>query len=95
MAKTNEDAIIDDDGILDAQAAARFIGVALSSLAKMRCLGGSPMFIKAGRKVLYRRSDLITWLNTRRVSNTAEAALSVPRRLTPSSPSRDTKVGER
>jgi len=70
-----------DDRILDAQEAARFIGVAVATLAKMRCVGGSPAFIKAGRKVVYRRSDLIAWLDARRVRNTTEAA-NVPRRLT-------------
>jgi hypothetical protein len=73
---------IDDNTLLDAPAAARFVGVAVATLAKMRCAGGSPIFIKAGRKVLYRRSDLIAWLNARRVRNTTEAAYTVPRRLT-------------
>ena len=67
--------------VLDAKEAARLIGVAVSTLAKMRCLGGSPAFVKAGRKVLYRRGDLIEWLAARRVRNTTEAA-SLPRRLT-------------
>jgi hypothetical protein len=71
----------DDDKILDSAAAAKFTGVAVATLAKMRCMGGSPPFIKAGRKVLYRRSDLNEWLDARRVSNTSEAAQSVPSRL--------------
>ena len=71
----------DDKQILDAKAAARFLGIAVATLAKMRCKGGSPAFIKAGRKVLYLKQDLISWQNARRVSNTTEA-LSVPRRLT-------------
>src|SRR3974390_2064984 len=74
--------MIDDDLICGAPAAARFIGLAISTLAKLRCQGGSPVFIKAGRKILYRRRDLITWLNTRRVRNTGEASQSLPRRLT-------------
>jgi hypothetical protein len=82
MTKNHEQILADDHVMLDAQAAARFTGVAVSTLAKMRCLGGSPMFVKAGRKVLYKRSDLIEWLNTRRVRNTTEAALSLPPRLT-------------
>jgi hypothetical protein len=35
-----------------------------------------------GRRVVYRRSDVIAWLDARRVKNTSEAAHSVPRRLT-------------
>ena len=75
---------IDDDAMLDAKAAERLIGLRKATLAKMRWMGGGPMFIKAGRKVLYRRSDLIAWLNSRRVNNTTEAAHSLPRRLTDS-----------
>lgn len=71
----------ESDSVLDAREAALFIGVAVSTLAKMRCLGGSPAFVKAGRKVLYRRSDLIEWLAARRVRNTIEAA-TLPRRVT-------------
>ena len=72
---------IDDDAMLDVNAAERLIGLRKATLAKMRCMGGGPMFVKAGRRVLYRRSDLITWLNARRVRNTTEAR-AVPRRLT-------------
>ena len=72
---------LDDDRVLDAKAAACFLGIAVATLAKMRCKGGSPAFIKAGRKVLYLKQDLISWQNARRVSNSTQA-LSVPRRLT-------------
>jgi hypothetical protein len=73
---------IDDDAMLDVQAAARLIGLSAATLAKMRCMGGGPPFLKLGRRVLYRRGDLIIWLNARRVRNTTEAAYTVPRRLT-------------
>jgi len=72
----------DDDLMLDVQAAARFTGIAVATLAKMRCMGGGPLFVKLGRRVVYRRSDVIAWLDARRVKNTTEAAHSVPRRLT-------------
>jgi helix-turn-helix protein len=74
-------AAIDEDVMLDVKAAERLIGLRKATLAKMRCMGGGPMFVKAGRRVLYRRSDLITWLNARRVRNTTDA-LAVPHRLT-------------
>jgi hypothetical protein len=70
-----------DDPMLDAREAARFIGVAVATLAKMRCVGGSPAYVKAGRKVLYRRGDLVEWVAARRVRNTTEAA-KLPRRIT-------------
>jgi hypothetical protein len=72
----------ENDELMDAATAAAFIGLALATLAKMRCLGGGPEYIKAGRKILYRREDLAEWLNARRVANTTEAAISLPRRLT-------------
>ena len=72
----------DDDLMLDVQTAARFTGIAVATLAKMRCIGGGPLFVKLGRRVVYRRSDVIAWLDARRVKNTSEAAHSVPRRLT-------------
>jgi len=73
---------LDDDQVLDAKTAACFLGIAVATLAKMRCKGGSPTFIKAGRKILYRKADLIEWRNVRLVRNTTEAALSLPRRVT-------------
>lgn len=80
----------DNDPVFDAQAAARFIGLAVATLAKLRCIGGGPAYLKLGRKVLYRRSDLAAWLNPRRVANTTEAAHSLPRRLTNSAATKAT-----
>jgi hypothetical protein len=71
-----------NDTVFDAAAAADFTGLAVATLAKLRCVGGGPAYLKLGRKVLYRRSDLVEWLHARRVANTTEAALSLPRRLT-------------
>lgn len=46
-----------------------------STLEKMRCRGGGPMFQRFGRAVLYRRTDLDAWINdglTRPVASTSE-----------------------
>lgn len=72
----------DEDTMYDPRVAHRFTGIAVATLAKMRCVGGGPPFVKAGRKVLYRRGDLIAWLSARRVRNTTEAAHTMPSRLT-------------
>jgi hypothetical protein len=72
----------DNDTVFDAVAAAGFTGLAVATLAKLRCIGGGPEYLKLGRKVAYRRADLAKWLNARRVANTTQAALSLPRRLT-------------
>jgi len=63
--------------------AARQLGFAPATLTKMRCLGGSPVFIKAGRKILYVRSDLDARLHARRATSTSDAD-KLPRRLTDS-----------
>ena len=61
--------------------AARHVGIAVSTLAKLRCCGGSPRFYKLGSKVAYSRSDLDAWLAARCVHNTIEGE-RLPRRLT-------------
>jgi hypothetical protein len=49
---------ISDDTPVDAAAAAALTGLAVATLAKLRCIGGGPEYLKLGRKVVYRRSDL-------------------------------------
>ncbi len=61
--------------------AARHIGLAVATLAKMRSWGGGPPFLKLGRVVRYERRACDEWLETRRVNNTSESR-NVPRRLT-------------
>ena len=67
--------------MMNAAMAAVFTGLAVATLAKLRCLGGGPPYLKLGRKVVYRRADLADWLGARRVANTTQAALRLPRRL--------------
>jgi hypothetical protein len=61
--------------------AARYLRLAVATLAKMRCLGGSPTFLRLGRKIVYFRADLDAWLNARRATSTSDAD-RLPRRLT-------------
>ena len=58
---------------LRTEAAARYVGLAPSTLAKMRVRGDGPPFSKAGlRVVVYDIQDLNDWLrNTRRTSTRA------------------------
>ncbi len=63
--------------------AARYIGLAPATCAKMRCCSNDgPRFMRLGRKILYARSDLDTWLAARRASSTSDADARLPRRLT-------------
>lgn len=61
---------------LNAEETSQFIGVAVQTLAKWRCAGGSGLpFIRVGtRRVMYAIDDLNAWMNERRVFSTSEAA---------------------
>jgi len=72
---------MDQDVVVGPIAASPLVGLSVSTLAKLRVTGGGPVFVKAGRKVLYRKQDLVEWLDARRVRNTTEAA-NLPCRLT-------------
>jgi|HubBroStandDraft_1064217.scaffolds.fasta_scaffold44001_1 hypothetical protein len=67
--------------VMSPSEAARYTGVAVSTLAKMRCWGGGPEFLKLGRKVAYEQKPLDDWKNQRRARNTSDAD-RLPRRLT-------------
>jgi len=60
--------------VMSPQEAARYLGLAVSTLAKMRCWGGGPEFLKFGRKVKYERKPPDDWKNQRRARGTSEAA---------------------
>lgn len=52
--------------------AAEYVSVSKETLATWAVRGGGPAFIKAGSKVIYLQSDLDAWMNSRRISCTAE-----------------------
>ena len=53
--------------------AARYIGLAPSTLAKMRVRGDGPLYAKAGpRVVLYSQNDLDDWLKQRLRRSTSD-----------------------
>ena len=57
---------------LDTEAAARYIGLAASTLEKQRCAGGGVPFVKLGRAVRYRVADLDAYLASRVINSTSE-----------------------
>lgn len=64
--------------LLDRRAASALLAehgipCAAATLATLATRGGGPTFVKFGHRALYRRSDLVTW---------AESKLSPPRRST-------------
>jgi hypothetical protein len=66
---------------LNAKAASEYAGLAVPTLAKMRCCGGGPEFLKLGRRVVYEREAIDGWLAARRVQSTSDSE-RLPRRLT-------------
>ena len=73
--------IPDNDLPMDARAASlhlaeRGFPIAEATLAKYRSCGGGPVFLRYGRRILYRPAALHEWIasRTRELRNTSEAA---------------------
>ena len=58
--------------LLNSVEASHYLKLARQTLARLRCSGGSPIFYKVGRQVLYDRSDLDAWLDARRRRSTCD-----------------------
>ena len=61
-----------DSELLTPKQAARFINMSESFLAKARMNGDGPRYLKLGRAVRYRKSDLVAWLKMSAKTSTAE-----------------------
>ena len=59
---------------LSAKEAADYTGLGFSTLAKLRIQGGGPVYTKIGMKILYSRSSLDAWLESKSVANTSQYA---------------------
>ena len=67
--------------------AAEYVGLAGSTLEKMRVTGTGPRYIKAGpRAVVYDTDDLDEWLEARRLTSTSDRPDLRERRRWPSAP---------
>jgi len=62
--------------------AAEVLGLAASTLAKLRLSGNGPVYCKLGRRVVYRREDLEAWLESRVARDTSDADARLPKSLT-------------
>ncbi|WP_312608302.1 helix-turn-helix transcriptional regulator [Agrobacterium pusense] len=51
--------------------AAAFVGLSASTLTKLRLTGGGPLYLKLGKTVVYDRSDLKNWLDSKRRRSTS------------------------
>lgn len=60
--------------LLRPEAASNYLGIAASTLAKYRCRGCGPPYIKVNHQlVLYDPAELDAWLDARRCGSTSEA----------------------
>ena len=67
---------------LSPKQAAGYLRVSKSYLDKLRVYGGGPRFLRFGRKILYRKSELNVWAGQRCFNSTSEytAQLAQPHR---------------
>jgi hypothetical protein len=56
--------------------AAHLAKVSAKYLRKLRCVGGGPIYIKAGRRVVYDVADVQDWLQSQKVRSTSDHAAS-------------------
>lgn len=66
--------------------AARIVGLAESTMAKLRLNGNGPLYCKLGRRVVYRISDLEQWLQSRTTRDTSDADARFLKALTAAHP---------
>ena len=57
----------------------QFYGITRRWLQKKRCTGGGPIFIKIGKSVRYRISDIESFLEAHRRSSTSDTGHEVAR----------------
>lgn len=67
--------LLNDSPLLDTFAASQFLHLARQTLAALRVRGGGPRYVKAGKKILYRTSDLHAWVNARTRASTSDCDL--------------------
>ena len=58
--------------LLNAADVAKLLNLSTSTLAKMRLSGNTPKYIKMGRRVAYRQSDLDAWIEAQSFQSTSE-----------------------
>lgn len=62
-----------DDSLQTADEVSEFLGdVPVKTLARWRWTGEGPRFVRMGKHVRYRRSDVLAWINSRVQGNDPE-----------------------
>lgn len=60
-----------DDRLIPAADLPAYIGLAKQTLARMRHEGKGPKFVRVGRRIFYRSSDVREWLAANSFTNTS------------------------
>ena len=60
--------------LLNTPEVARRLGVAEITLRKWRIAGNGPRYVRCGANVRYRAADIESWVSSRTVGSTSEAA---------------------
>ena len=60
----------EDDTLIPAAQVPEFIGLRGQTLARRRCEGSPPQFVRLGRRIFYRAGDLRRWLHENIRTNT-------------------------
>ncbi len=64
---------MEEHELLNEASVAQRLGCEPRTLQAWRCRGGGPVFVKVGRLVRYRPSDIDAWIEKRSVTNTGGA----------------------
>ena len=62
---------------LNTNQAAEKLGISPRTLEKLRVVGGGPVFMKLGRRVLYDPKDLHDWSQARRRRSTSQFSTNI------------------
>lgn len=62
-----------EDLLLKPEDVAAYLGTSVGALAQQRYRGHGPRFVKTGKSVRYRRSDINAWLDANTHQQTAAA----------------------
>ncbi|SFL23902.1 DNA binding domain-containing protein, excisionase family [Pseudovibrio ascidiaceicola] len=61
-----------ENALITEAAAADYLGISIRTIQAWRMRGGGPIFVKLGKSVRYRPSDIQAWIEAHLASSTSE-----------------------
>ncbi|WP_181951993.1 helix-turn-helix transcriptional regulator [Pseudovibrio ascidiaceicola] len=61
-----------ENALITEAAAADYLGISIRTIQAWRVRGGGPIFVKMGKTVRYRSSDIQNWIESHLASSTSE-----------------------